>query len=216
MVGVSSPDDLAQTVRARGVRDERVLAAIRDIPRAAFVPAERAGAANIDDPIPISHGQVTTQPSLSARMIEGLHIECTDRILEVGTGYGFQTALLARLATEVVSIDQWPDMIEQARRNLDRQDIDNVRLLVGDGSCGRPEFAPFDRIIVSAAYPEVPPPLIEQLCVGGRLVQPIGSGGHDDVVVFQRTADGLRRLEQLTLARFVRLRGQHGFPDAAE
>lgn len=161
--------------------------------------------AYLDGPVGISHGQVTTQPSLSARMIEGLRLTGDEHVLEVGTGLGFQTALLARLAADVVSIERWPDMVEQARRNLARHGIQNVHLLVGDGSRGAPEEAPFDGILVSAAYPEVPLPLVEQLRVGRRLVQPIGEGGDDAVIAFERTTDGIERREELTPARFVRL-----------
>jgi protein-L-isoaspartate(D-aspartate) O-methyltransferase len=211
--GMTTPPELASEVRARGVRDERVLAAIRAVPRADFVPPHHAAMAYVDEPVPISHGQVTTQPSLSARMIEGLRLTGDEHVLEIGTGLGFQTALLATLAAGVVSIEQWPDMVEQARRNLAGRGIRNVRLIVGDGSLGAPELAPFDGIIVSAAYPEVPQPLAEQLRVGRRLVQPIGGGGSDVVVAFERTADGLERREELTPARFVRLHGRHGFPD---
>lgn len=210
---MSTPHELANEVQARGVRDERVLAAIRAVPRADFVPQDRAARAYVDEPVPIGHGQVTTQPSLSARMIEGLRLTGDEHVLEVGTGLGFQTALLARLADDVVSIERWPDMVEQARRNLAGRAIRNVRLLVGDGSLGAPELAPFDGIIVSAAYPEVPQPLVEQLRVGRRLVQPVGQGGHDVVVAFERTAHGLERREELTPARFVRLYGRYGFPD---
>lgn len=210
---MSTPPELASEVQARGLRDERVLAAIRAVPRADFVPPEHAARAYVDEPVPISHGQVTTQPSLSGRMIEGLRLTGHEHVLEVGTGFGFQTALLATLAAAVVSIERWPDMVEQARRNLVRRGIRNVRLLVGDGSLGAPELAPFDGIVISAAYPEVPQPLVEQLRVGRRLVQPIGEGGDDVVVAFERTAHGLKRREELTLARFVRLYGRHGFPD---
>jgi protein-L-isoaspartate(D-aspartate) O-methyltransferase len=209
---VSTPDDLAAAVRATGVRDERVLAAIRAVPRADFVPPEHAATAYLDEPVPIGHDQVTTQPSLSARMIEGLRLTDREHVLEVGTGYGFQTALLAVMAADVVSIERWPDLVEHARGNLARHDVGPVRLLVGDGSLGVPDFAPFDAIIVSATYPHVPRPLVEQLRIGGRLVQPIGSGGHDVVVAFERTVDGLARREELTPARFVRLYGQHGYP----
>ncbi|MGH3950906.1 MAG: protein-L-isoaspartate O-methyltransferase family protein, partial [Pseudonocardiaceae bacterium] len=141
---VSSPEDLARVVRDKGVHDERVLAAIEATPRAQFVPAERAGAAYIDEPIPIAHGQVTTQPSLSARLIEGLHLTGGEHVLEIGTGFGFQTALLAGLAADVVSIERWPDMADEAGRNLARHGIHNVALLVGDGTCGVPDRAPFD------------------------------------------------------------------------
>jgi protein-L-isoaspartate(D-aspartate) O-methyltransferase len=211
---VSTPSDLAGKVRARGVRDERVIAAIRAVPRADFVPPNHVAGAYLDEPVPIGHGQVTTQPSLSARMIEGLRLTGDEHVLEVGTGLGFQTALLATLAADVVSIERWPDLVDQARRNLATCGVGNVRLLVGDGSLGAPELAPFDGIVVSAAYPDVPQPLVEQLRVGRRLVQPLGRGGDEVVVAFERTADGLERREELTPARFVRLYGRHGFPDS--
>jgi protein-L-isoaspartate(D-aspartate) O-methyltransferase len=209
---VLTPAELASEAQARGVRDERVLAAIRAVPRADFVPPQHAAVAYVDEPVPITHGQVTTQPSLSARMIEGLRLTGDEHVLEVGTGLGFQTALLAALAADVVSIERWPDMVERARRNLAKHRIQNVRLLVGDGSLGAPELAPFDAVIVSAAHPDVPQPLVEQLRLGRRLVQPIGEGGNEAVVAFERTAQGLERREELTLARFVRLYGRHGFP----
>ncbi|MER6950797.1 protein-L-isoaspartate(D-aspartate) O-methyltransferase [Nonomuraea sp. NPDC000554] len=207
----ASPGDLVRAVRAAGVRDPRVLRAIEATPRAGFVPAEQVADAYEDEPIPIGHQQVTTQPSLSARVIEGLALAGDERVLEVGTGLGFQTALLARLAAEVVTIDRWPDLVRQARRSLAREGIGNVVLLVGDGSGGVPGHAPYDAVVVSAAFPEVPPPLAGQLRPGGRLVQPIGPGGHEEVVLFERTETGLERREVLTLARYVRLYGEYGF-----
>jgi len=209
---VPSPEDLVHAVRVAGISDSRVLEAVRATPRALFVPAENAAGAYSDAPVLIGHGQVTTQPSLSARMVEALGLVGDERVLEIGTGLGFQTALLARLAAEVVSIERWPDLAEQARGNLARCGIDNVELLVGDGSGGVPARAPYAAIVVSAAFPEVPPPLAEQLQLGGRLVQPIGPGGYEDVVLFHRSTRGLERRKVLTAARFVRLHGRYGFP----
>ena len=211
MSRAAGPAELVAAARTAGISDERVLAAMNATPRAGFVPARYVTAAYRDEPIPIGHGQVTTQPSLSARMIEGLRLAGGDNVLEVGTGLGFQTALLACLAASVVSIERWPDLAAQARRNLARQGIGNVRVLAGDGSGGVPGHAPYDAILVSAAFPAVPAPLAAQLRVGGRLVQPIGPGGKEQVVLFERSAAGLERRQVLTLARFVRLHGRHGY-----
>ncbi|MGW3174762.1 protein-L-isoaspartate O-methyltransferase family protein [Streptomyces sp. NPDC001153] len=206
------PDDLVRALTAAGVGDERLLAAVRTTPRAGFVPADQLAAAYRDVPVAIGQGQVTTQPSLSAMMIEGLGLDGCEHVLEVGTGLGFQTALLARLAADVVSIEMRPDLARQARVNLARQGVRNVELRVGDGSGGVPDRAPYDAVLVSAAFPEVPGPLAAQVRPGGRLVQPIGPGGHEQVVCFERTASGLVRLRVLTSACFVRLQGRYGFP----
>jgi protein-L-isoaspartate(D-aspartate) O-methyltransferase len=139
-----------------------------------------------------------------------LRLQPTDHVLEIGTGLGFQTALLARLAARVISIERWPDLAGQARPNLARQGLGNAEVLAGDGSRGLPEGAPYDAILVSAAFPQVPAPLAAQLRIGGRLVQPIGPGGSEQVVLFERSASGLERRHVLTLARFVRLHGRHG------
>lgn len=199
-------------VRAAGIRDERLLSAVRVTPRAWFVPPHHEGFAYDDVPIEIGHGQVTTQPSLSARMVESLGLEGGEHVLEIGTGLGFQTAVLARLAGDVVSVEWWPGLSRQARRNLARLGLTNVEFVVGDGSGGVPEHAPYDAVIVSAAFPEVPGPLVGQLRLGGRLVQPIGPGGREDVVLFQRTAAGLEPRRSLVPASFVRLHGRYGFP----
>jgi protein-L-isoaspartate(D-aspartate) O-methyltransferase len=163
----------------------------------------------MDVPIRIPHGQVTTQPSLSARMIESLALTGSERVLEIGTGYGFQTALLARLATFVWSVERFADLAATASRNL--AGITNVEVVVGDGSLGLPEHAPYDAILVSAAFPSVPEPLAQQLCGGGRLVQPIGPGGNEDVLLFEKHEGRLERVSFVTGAHFVRLYGEHGY-----
>ncbi|WP_116246819.1 protein-L-isoaspartate(D-aspartate) O-methyltransferase [Nocardiopsis sp. FIRDI 009] len=208
----ATPEDLVRAVRAAGVGDERVLAAFGEVPRARFVPAEHRAEAYEDRPLPIGHGQVTTQPSLSAAMIEALRLTGDEHVLEVGTGYGFQTALLSRLAARVVSVDLWPEMVERVRARLGGLGVTNVVLRVGDGTLGAPDEAPFDAVLVSAAHPRVPPPLVGQLAVGGRLVQPIGPGGDEDVVLFERAERGLERRASVIRARFVRLHGEHGYP----
>jgi protein-L-isoaspartate(D-aspartate) O-methyltransferase len=195
------------------VRDPRVLEALRDVPRAGFVPPELADHAYLDRPLPIPHGQVTTQPSLSAKMIEALDLTGSERVLEVGTGYGFQTALLARLSRSVYSVERFPDVADTARKNLDRHRIENVMVAVSDGTRGLPGHAPYEAILVSAAFTSVPPPLVEQLAPGGRLVQPMGSGGEEEVVLFEKGEEGLVRLRTVTGAHFVRLYGAHAFPD---
>lgn len=186
-----SPAELARAARWAGVADERVLAVIAAVPRSAFVPAEYTAEAYADRPLPIPHGQVTTQPSLSAVMAAGLGLCGSENVLEIGTGYGYQTALLARLSAAVVSVERWPDIAERARDNLRAQGIGNALVVTGDGTEGYPARAPYDAVLVSAAFPQVPPPLVSQLRVGGHLVQPVGPGGREKVVLFERRPEGL-------------------------
>ena len=209
----STPAELADLVAARGVRDERLLAAIRAVPRAAFAPPEERHLAYEDTPLFIGQGQVTTQPSLVAAMVEALELSGEERVLEVGTGLGWQTALLATLARDVWSVERFAELADTARRSLAAEGIENAHVVVGDGSEGLAERAPFEAIVVTAAYPEVPSPLVEQLVGGGRLVQPLGSGGSEEVVLFEREPEGLTPRRTLTGARFVRLYGRHGFAE---
>jgi protein-L-isoaspartate(D-aspartate) O-methyltransferase len=204
--------DLLAALRGAGIQEPRLLEAVRAVPRATFVPSDFAHCAYADIPLPIPHEQVTTQPSLVAKMIDALGLTGVERLLEVGTGYGWQTALLARLAREVWSIERWPDLAEAARQNLVRHGAEAVTIVVGDGSEGLAGEAPFDAIVVSAAFPDVPGPLAEQVAVGGRLVQPIGPGGAEDVVLFERRPEGLVQRRTITGAHFVRLIGRQGFP----
>jgi protein-L-isoaspartate(D-aspartate) O-methyltransferase len=205
-----SPEDLLRALRVEGIRDPRVLTAFRAVPRARFVPPAAAGEAYLDTPIRIPHGQVTTQPSLIARMVAALELTGSERVLEVGTGLGFQTAILALLARQVVSIERFADLAEQARTNLVAAGLGRVRVVVGDGTLGVPEHAPYQAIVVAAAAPRIPPPLIEQLAPGGRLVHPVGPGGHEQVTVFHKEAGRLITDGRLTPARFVPLVGAHG------
>jgi protein-L-isoaspartate(D-aspartate) O-methyltransferase len=204
--------DLLAALLAEGIRGPRLLEAIQAVPRVEFVPPDGVDWAYHDMPLRIPHDQVTTQPSLVAKMIDALALSGTERVLEIGTGYGWQTALLARLARRVWSVERWPDLAEAARENLSRHGAENVTVVVGDGSEGLAEQAPFDAILVSAAFPEVPEPLVDQLAHGGRLVQPIGPGGNEDVVLFERRPEGPVALRTITGAHFVRLVGRRGFP----
>jgi protein-L-isoaspartate(D-aspartate) O-methyltransferase len=204
-------EKLVAAARRAGVDDPRLLEVMRQVPRAGFVPLDQVGLAYLDVPVPIPHSQVTTQPSLSARMIQALALTGAEHILEVGTGYGYQTALLARLASFVTSIERWAHLADQAQRNLKAQGIDNVHVVEGDGTEGVPAAAPYDAILVSAAFPQVPEALVGQLQVGGRLVQPIAPGGAERVTVFERSAAGLVSREVVCHARFVRLYGRHGY-----
>lgn len=202
---------LVAAARAVGVRERRVLDAVRDVPRSAYVPARRAGGAAVDQPIPIGHRQSASQPSLVALMVEALALTGEGTALEVGTGFGYQTALLARVAREVWSVERIPELAHAARANLRAQGVENAHVVVGDGSEGLPEHAPYEGIVLSAAFPEVPPPLVDQLAPGGRLVQPIGPSGDEDVVLFVRDPEGLRRVRTLVGAYFVPLVGLHGY-----
>lgn len=203
-------DRLLEALVAEGIRDPRVLQAFRDVDRAGFVTADSSRLAYHDRPLPIPHEQVTTQPSLVARMVDALGLTGTERVLEIGTGYGYQTAILARLAACVWSVERWPDLAETAGRNLAAAGVRSVEVVVGDGTEGLPEHAPYDATIVSAAHPKVPTPLAEQVAEGGRLVMPIGPGGMEDVILFEKTRGRLVERRTVTGAHFVRLIGRHG------
>jgi protein-L-isoaspartate(D-aspartate) O-methyltransferase len=209
-----TPESLVAAAHLFGVRDERVLAGVREMPRAGFVPPALADHAYEDSPLPIGHEQVTTQPSLVAAMVEALGLGGGERVLEVGTGHGWQTALLARLARRVSSVERHRDLAETARANLARNGVSNTMVVVGDGSRGLPEAAPFDAILVAAPFPRVPKLLAGQLAEGGRLVQPVGPGGSEEVILFERAAGRLVSRRTVADARFVRLVGAQGFAEA--
>ncbi|MDQ3646765.1 MAG: protein-L-isoaspartate(D-aspartate) O-methyltransferase [Actinomycetota bacterium] len=195
---------LLRLLRREGI-DERVVDAFASIARADFVPAAGRIEAYVDRPVPLPERQTTSQPSLIARMIEAARPAPPDRALELGTGYGFQSALLARLVSEVVSIERSEVLAEAARKNLAAAGIENAQVLVGDGWEGVPQHAPFDVIVVSAAASQVPEPLKEQLAEGGRLVIPVRGATSDEVLLFEKHEGAVKKMSLLTPARFVPL-----------
>ena len=205
-----SPAALVRDLIEKGIHDKRLLDAFAHIRRVDFVPEEFASEAYRDEPISIGRGQVTTQPSLIASMVQGLHLIGTEKVLEIGTGFGFQTAILSRLCQQVFSVERLAELAMTAESNLRKAGIQNATVVVGDGTLGLPEHAPFEAIIVSAAAPTVPQPLVDQLKEGGRLVQPIGPGGAENVTGFKKIQGSLVEKEDITGAYFVPLLGAFG------
>ena len=199
-----------EQIRPRGTFDERVLAAMLEVPREKFVPRVIRPCAYDDRALPVGHDQTISQPFIVAYMTDRLSLSPTCRVLEVGTGTGYQTAILARLSQHVYTIERIAALQEKAAKNLAQFDIPNISLSVGDGTLGLPEHAPFDRIIVTAAAPHVPQPLVDQLVDGGRLVIPVGGKNEQSIVCVDRR--GTRTVEQSALpCRFVKLIGQQGW-----
>jgi len=199
-------------LEARGVRDERVLEAMRAVPRHLFVPEDQREAAYEDGPLPIGHGQTISQPYIVAVMTELLAPGPDDVVLDVGTGSGYQAAVLARLAKRVYSIEIVPELAQSAREQLETLGYTNVEVFTGDGWAGLPKLAPFDGILVAAAAPDVPAPLLAQLAVGGRLAVPVGGLGIQMLTLVERTDTGLERWTEGG-CRFVPLIGRHAFPE---
>jgi protein-L-isoaspartate(D-aspartate) O-methyltransferase len=192
-----------EQLRARGIRDRRVLAAMERVPRHRFVPAPLAHLAYRDHPLPIGFEQTISQPYLVAYMTEAARVSSTDRVLEIGTGSGYQAAILAELAREVYTIEIIPGLAEGAGTVLRELGYAHVHVRTGDGYPGWPEHAPFDAILVTAAPDHVPPALVEQLAVNGRMVIPVGTG-EQELRLLTKTADGV--VEQAMLqVRFVPL-----------
>jgi protein-L-isoaspartate(D-aspartate) O-methyltransferase len=188
-------------IAARGVHDARVLAALRDVPRHFFVPPEMLRYAYADTPLPIGYGQTISQPYVVAFMTEALEPKPDDRVLEIGTGSGYQAAVLARLCRDVYSMEIVEPLAREAAERLERLGYANIHLRTGDGYRGWPEAAPFDGIIVTAAPEKIPQALLEQLRVGGRMIVPVGRGDQT-LVRIRRTPKGFAQ-ESLMLVRFV-------------
>lgn len=201
---------VAGQIASRGIRDIRVLEAMREIPRHRFVPPSLANRAYEDVPLPIGEGQTISQPYIVAEMTEALSLEGTEQVLEIGTGSGYQTAILCRLAREVVTTERIESLSLSARKILRELGIANVRFRTGDGTLGAPGDSPFDAILVTAAAPDIPAPLFEQLAEGGIMVIPVGGRWEQDLVRLRKEGGSPRR-EHLGGCRFVPLLGKHGF-----
>jgi protein-L-isoaspartate(D-aspartate) O-methyltransferase len=197
---------VSQQIEARGITEPRVLAAMRTVPRHRFLPAAQAGAAYADRPVALARDQTISQPFVVAFMTAALQLQGTERVLEIGTGSGYQTAVLAECAGEVFSIELEPSLAHGAAHTLAELCYRNVRLRQGDGSYGWPEAGPFDAIALTAAPSSIPPALFEQLAVGGRLIAPVG-GQQQELVLWTRGADGQLTRRPLLPVRFVRMRG---------
>lgn len=201
---------IERQLRRRGIADERVLAAMGRVPRELFVPENVRAYAYEDGALPIGHGQTISQPFIVGTICALLELSGGERVLDVGTGSGYQAAVLAELASEVVTIERVPELAERAGRALSEAGYEDVVVLVGDGSLGASEHAPFDAIAVAAAAPAVPPALYEQLTPGGRLVLPRGSRWGQELVLVVKTEDG--PVERASVpCRFVPLVGVEGF-----
>jgi protein-L-isoaspartate(D-aspartate) O-methyltransferase len=204
---------VARQLRGRGIRDERVLAAMGELPREAFVADTRRDYAYVDGALPIEAGQTISQPYVVARMTELLRPEPGDRVLEIGTGSGYQAAVLAKLGANVVSYERQPELAASAREKLRELGFgDRVDVRLGDGSAGDPEGGEYDGIIVTAAAPRVPEGLLGQLKDGGRLVIPVGPRDHQDLLLIERHGDEWTQRSDGPVV-FVPLVGKGGYPD---
>jgi protein-L-isoaspartate(D-aspartate) O-methyltransferase len=201
---------LVEQLRASGVDDEGVLRAFDEVPRHLFVPTGVRHRAYEDAPLPIGSGQTISQPSIHARYLSLLALRGGERVLEIGTGSGYQTALLARLAEQVFSVERIPALLDRAREILQLIGARNVSLLLGDGTVGWRDYAPYDAILVGAAAPEVPRPLMEQLAEGGRLLVPVGDREEQVLALVTRRGTEFERRE-VAPVRFVPLLGAHGW-----
>jgi protein-L-isoaspartate(D-aspartate) O-methyltransferase len=201
---------LIETIRERGIDDLEVLRVFDLVPRHRFVPESVQHRAYDDAPVPIGYGQTASQPSLQALYLQTLQLQPTDKVLEIGTGSGYQTALLAHLAQHVYSVERIRELSARARTVLDAMRYRNIALLVGDGTIGWSRYAPYDAILVGAAAPGVPQALLDQLATGGRMLIPIGDRNEQTLTLFEKTPDGISEKE-ITACTFVPLLGRFGW-----
>jgi protein-L-isoaspartate(D-aspartate) O-methyltransferase len=201
---------LVEQLREQGIRDLAVLRAFAETPRHLFVPDAVRHRAYENTALPIGAGQTISQPFTQARYLETLHLQGGERVLEIGTGSGYQTALLSRLVAQVFTVERVHALAESAQRALRAAEARNVSVLLGDGTLGWAGYAPYGAILVTAGGPTVPAPLVEQLAPGGRLLIPVGERGRQTLTLVERTAEGVRTTA-LGDALFVPLLGEHGF-----
>jgi protein-L-isoaspartate(D-aspartate) O-methyltransferase len=202
-------------IRRRGLADPAVLEAMRRVPRHEFVSEELRNQAYEDKPLPIGAGQTISQPYIVAAMTAALRLLGAEHILEIGTGCGYQAAVLSSLAKEVFTIERHAELAKAASERLTELGYKNVHVHCGDGTLGLPDFAPYDAILIAAAAPSVPPPLLEQLADGGRLILPVGSSEHQQLQLFSRHGDSYVS-SQLEACRFVPLIGYYGVQESSE
>lgn len=201
---------VADQITARGIREQRLLVAMGKVLRHRFIPIEELIHAYSDGPLPIGHGQTISQPYIVALMTDLLRLRGDEKVLEIGTGSGYQAAVLAELVNEVYTVEFIPELMRRAEDTLSHLGYLNVHVHLADGSLGWPQAAPYDGILVAACAPEVPPPLFDQLAEGGRLVAPIGSRGFQQLEVWERKSGRLVCQRNVGVA-FVPLRGKFGW-----
>jgi protein-L-isoaspartate(D-aspartate) O-methyltransferase len=199
-------------IRKRGIEDERVLRAMGSVPRHEFVESHWKNVAYTDEPLPISGGQTISQPYIVAVMCAAVHLQGMEKVLEIGTGCGYQAAVLSCLAREVHTVEYREELASGARERLQRLGHRNVQVYCGDGSQGLEAFAPYDAIVVAAAAPHVPEPLVRQLAEGGRMIVPVGGEGHQVLLLLTKHGEKLSS-ERREPCRFVPLLGRHGWKD---
>lgn len=206
---------LVDTLRQKGIRDLAVLRAVEMTPRHDFIPTGLRHRAYEDSALPIGNGQTISQPYVHAKYLELLQLTGKERVLEIGTGSGYQTVLLAHLAAQVFSIERIPALMQQAREAIQRSGVSNVSVLLGDGSVGWRAYAPYDAILVGAGAPSMPQPLVDQLAEGGRLLVPIGDRSEQRLVIAQRKGSTIET-QSVAPVRFVPLVGTHGWSSESQ